>query len=51
MLAKSRAHDDSLRAALCKAGGTICNEYTDLGTLAYRQTLAALKLVWQGARL
>lgn len=46
MLAKSVSHDASLQAALCKAAGTVCSEYAALGSLAYRQTLAALKPVW-----
>lgn len=36
-------HDTELRANLTAVGG---DEYAAIGSLAYRQTLSALKLVW-----
>jgi hypothetical protein len=46
MVAKSVAHDSALKDALEKSGGGIGAQYAALGALAYRQTLAALKPVW-----
>lgn len=47
MLAKSTKHDDSILQALNATGGP---EYAALCALAYRQTLAATKLVWNPNR-
>lgn len=47
---KSIAHDAALAAALQTAGGAVGQQYASLGSLAYRQTLAALKPVWDDAR-
>mmetsp|Transcript_168114 Transcript_168114/g.539925 ORF Transcript_168114/g.539925 Transcript_168114/m.539925 type:complete len:699 (+) Transcript_168114:90-2186(+) len=47
MLAKSVAHDKDLMDKLTATGGP---KYAAIGALAYRQTLAATKLVWNSKR-
>mmetsp|Transcript_17385 Transcript_17385/g.45394 ORF Transcript_17385/g.45394 Transcript_17385/m.45394 type:complete len:786 (+) Transcript_17385:64-2421(+) len=47
MLAKSEAHDAALLANLTVAGG---EKFAAVSALAYRQTLAATKLVWNHDR-
>jgi len=47
MLSKSEQHDKELMQKLTVVGGP---EYAAIGALAYRQTLAATKLVWNSKR-
>ncbi|CAE8739618.1 unnamed protein product [Polarella glacialis] len=47
MLEKSLSHDDALMANMTTVAGL---EYAQIGALAYRQTLAATKLVWNSKR-
>jgi len=47
MLAKSAALDTSLEAEFTAAGG---EKYSQIAALAYRQTLAATKLVWMESK-
>lgn len=47
MLARSEEHDAALMDELAKVGGSA---YAQVGALAYRQTLAATKLVWNSQR-